>query len=167
MPLYETIRDLETGQQRLRARRYGVIRMRHEAFDSVLLRPYPKIATLADVWWGNRHHENCAGDACWLYYNQPWGFDNFLALRYIVTSQGTSYAMFRGALRVLDYIARVKGSDALLCDVSNARISDRLLKRLGWEPHKPSQWHRNFIKRFYGEYPKSAFQLIGRKPRLA
>jgi hypothetical protein len=24
---------------------------------------------------------------------------------------------------------------------------------MGWEPHKPQRWHRNFIRRFYGVYP--------------
>jgi hypothetical protein len=57
---------------------------------------------------------------------------------------------------VLDEIARLKRSDALLCDVSNWRISERLMARFGWEPHCPSRWHRHYIKRFYGEYPPPA-----------
>ena len=59
---------------------------------------------------------------------------------------------FRRALTALDEIARIKRSDALLADVSNLRISDRLLARWGWVPHCPSRWHRHFIKRFYGSY---------------
>jgi hypothetical protein len=54
---------------------------------------------------------------------------------------------------VLDEVARLKASDAILCDVWNWRISDRLLARWGWQPHKPDRWHRHFIKRFYGVYP--------------
>ena len=53
--------------------------------------------------------------------------------------------------------ARIKRSDALLCDVASNRISDRLMRRWGWESHKPQRWHRNFIKRFYGQYPSSRF----------
>jgi hypothetical protein len=26
-------------------------------------------------------------------------------------------------------------------------MSDRLLARFGWQPHKPQRWHRNFIRR--------------------
>ena len=37
-------------------------------------------------------------------------------------------------------------------------ISDRLLARLGWEAHKPQRWHRNYIRRYYGEYPTAAPQ---------
>jgi len=37
---------------------------------------------------------------------------------------------------VLDEIARIKGADALLCEVANFRISDRLMTRWGWTPHQ-------------------------------
>jgi hypothetical protein len=79
---------------------------------------------------------------------------NFLALRYIVSSQGTSYRTFRATLVALDRIAAIKRIDAIVCDAANVRISDRLLKRFGWEAHKPQRWHRNFIRRFYGVYPQ-------------
>ena len=57
------------------------------------------------------------------------------------------------ALAVLDEIARLKQSDAILCEVANWRISREMLARFGWVPHCPSRWHRHYIKRFYGEYP--------------
>jgi hypothetical protein len=47
----------------------------------------------------------------------------------------------------------IKRSDALLCDVLNERISDRLLQRWGWERHVLDSPRRHHIKRFYGEYP--------------
>ena len=58
-------------------------------------------------------------------------------------------------LAILDEIARLKQTDAIDCDAANLRISDRVLERFGWEPHRPSKWHRNFIKRFYGVYPEA------------
>jgi hypothetical protein len=80
---------------------------------------------------------------------------NFLALRYIVSTAGTSYRTFRAALTALDAIAELKQIDAIVCDAANMRLSDRLMARLGWEPHKPQRWHRNFIRRFYGVYPST------------
>jgi hypothetical protein len=56
-------------------------------------------------------------------------------------------------LAILDEIARLKQSDALLCDAISERITTRLLSREGWEPHCPSLFHRHYIKRFYGVYP--------------
>jgi hypothetical protein len=49
----------------------------------------------------------------------------------------------------------------MVCDVANSRLSDRLLTRQGWEKHKPQRWHRNFIKRFYGEYPQIELPVSG------
>jgi hypothetical protein len=80
---------------------------------------------------------------------------NFLALRYVVSTTGTSYRTFRAALTVLDRVAELKQIDAIVCDAGNVRLSDRLMARLGWEPHKRQRWHRNYIRRFYGVYPAS------------
>jgi hypothetical protein len=51
-------------------------------------------------------------------------------------------------------LAELKGTDAILCDAANTRLSDRLLVRLGWAAHKPQRRRRNFIKRFYGVYAR-------------
>ncbi len=77
---------------------------------------------------------------------------NYLAVTYVVSGRGTTLATIRATLLVLDEIARLRRVDALLCDVGNARISDRLLNRWGWSPLLPPRRRRQFIKRFYGEY---------------
>ena len=59
---------------------------------------------------------------------------------------------------VLDSIAEIKQIDAIVCDAGNVRLSERLMARLGWEPHQPSRWHRNYIRRFYGVYPGSVLE---------
>ena len=101
---------------------------------------------------GSRYHASGAADRCLLYFNQPRRMPNFLALKYVVSTAGTSYRTFRAALTALDAIAEIKQIDAIVCDAANMRLSDRLMARLGWEPHKPQRWHRNYIRRFYGEY---------------
>ncbi|MEX0936621.1 MAG: hypothetical protein WDZ59_02095 [Pirellulales bacterium] len=164
-PMLETVTDLAAQAETIRARRYGVIEVRGRRLVAVRLRPLPTLLSLPELlplgWsfrrW--RYHRRGPADVCWVYYNQPRQFPNFLALKYLVSTRGTSAATCRVALEVLDVIARLKQTDALLCDVGNRRISDRLMARWGWEPHKPQRWHRNFIKRFYGEYPGVALPL--------
>jgi len=75
-------------------------------------------------------------------------------LKYVVSTAGTSYRTFRTALVVLDAIAGLKQIDAIVCDAANTRLSERLMARLEWAPHKPQRWHRNYIRRFYGVYPQ-------------
>lgn len=153
-PWFETVTDLDAQQDVLRRRRYGVIEIVAGELQGIRLRPFPKLAWLGTVaLHGARFHRQREGDFCLLYYNQPLGHSNFLSVTYVVSSSQATYATIRRASVVLDKVARIKGSDALLCDVANARISDRLLTRWGWEPHARQRWHRNFIKRFYGTYP--------------
>jgi hypothetical protein len=154
---FETIVDLETGREAVRARRYGVIETRGGELLAIHLRPSPKLVSLPELLpLGLRYHARGAADRCLLYYNQPWRMPNFLALKYIVSTTGTSYRTFRAALVVLDAVAALKQIDAIVCDAANMRLSDRLMARLGWEPHKPQRWHRNFIRRFYGHYPTNS-----------
>ena len=154
MALYETITDLNAGADALRRRRYGVIEVADGRFRHVRLRPVPKIVLAPEILLlGQAYHRFRRGDRILLYYNQPRRSSNYLALKYAVSSRQTSMGTVCRALAVLDEIARLKRSDALLCDVGNWRISRALLARCGWVPHCPSRWHRHYIKRFYGTYP--------------
>ncbi|HEY2147708.1 MAG TPA: hypothetical protein VGH32_07205 [Pirellulales bacterium] len=110
--------------------------------------------------WGERRHRRWSEDRCRLYFNQPLGFSNFLAVPYSLSGRGTTLATVYAALGALDEIACIKRTDAMLADVLNLRISDRLLARRGWAPHKPSRWHRHFIKRFYGKYPHAPLSRL-------
>src|SRR5437762_9728184 len=151
----ETISDFGAGCDRIRARCYGVIETAGGELRAVHLRPWPKLIAAPEFLpLGSRYHSRGAADHCLLYYNQPRRMPNFLALKYVVSTLGTSYQTFRAALTVLDRIAELKQIDAIVCDAANVRLSDRLMARLGWEPHKPQRWHRNYIRRFYGVYPR-------------
>jgi hypothetical protein len=163
----ETIGDLASGCDRIRARRYGVIEAAGGELQGVHLRPWPKLLAAPDLLpLGPKYHERGAADRCLLYYNQPRRMTNFLALKYIVTTFGTSFRTFRAALTTLDAIAEIKQIDAIVCDAANMRLSDRVMARLGWEPHKPQRWHRNFIRRFYGAYParRGAPEVLAKLP---
>lgn len=163
-PLFETVTDLAAQADVVRRRRYGVIEVVAGAFRQLWLRPFAKFYTPFDYFLrGEGYHRWQPGDRCQLYYNQPRQFSNFLALKYVVSTRGASRATLREGLDVLDQIAEIKGADALLCEVANFRISDRLMARYGWASHAPHRWRRNFIKRFYGVYPARDAEA----PRLA
>ncbi|MEX2139689.1 MAG: hypothetical protein WD894_10535 [Pirellulales bacterium] len=154
MPLFETVTDLYRQADVLRRRPYGVIEMLDGRFHRVLLRPLPKYVSLFEaLFWGSFCHRRVPGNRLRLFYNQPRQHSNYLSLKYAVSSRDTSLATMLGALEVLDEIARIKQSDAILTDAANFRISERFLRRQGWERHTKARYHRNFIKRFYGEFP--------------
>jgi hypothetical protein len=151
--LFHTITDFAAGSAEIARRPYGVIEMADGELFAVRLRPWPKL-------FSSPGRASARGDRCWLYYNQPRSCPNFLALKYVVSSRDCTLATFRGSLVVLDEIARLKRSWAIVCHVANLRISDRLLARWGWERHLQSSRRRHYIKRFYGEKEAAASQLI-------
>ena len=153
-PPLETATDLVRDADLLKARRFGVIEMQDERLKAIHLRPWPKTISVAEIWLGGKWtRRRKRANRCLLYYDQPWGSPAFLALKYIVSDFGTTFTNARGALVILDEIARLKHTDAIVCEVSNLRISDRLLGRWGWERHVLGSKRRHYIKRFYGEYP--------------
>ncbi|HEV3341865.1 MAG TPA: hypothetical protein VG125_15975 [Pirellulales bacterium] len=147
---FETVTDLADEHQRavVRRRRYGLIETSGDRLERISFRPLPKLAAPFDLPWGRLVHRSAGGNRCWLYFNQPRGLEQFLALKLVVSTRQATLACFRGALEALDEVARIKQTHAIVCDAAYWRISDRLLARWGWLPHKPQPWHRNFIKRF-------------------
>lgn len=158
IPYCKRVTDFQADREAIAAWRYGVIETRGGELWSITLRAWPKLLSWREIWpVGLRYHATGEGDRCLLYYNQPRSMPNFMALKYIVSTHKTSFATFRAALTVLDAVAEVKRTDAVVCDAANLRLSDRVMNRLGWQAHKPQRWHRNFIRRFYGTYPSVAF----------
>ena len=109
--------------------------------------------SVAEVWlqakFGRRDD-----DCCWLDYHQPLGMPSFLTLDYIRTGTLASYKTFIGACQVLDEIARIRSTAAIVAHVTNRNITDRLLMRHGWEPHMNEWKGRHWIRRFYDGYPE-------------
>ncbi|HIQ20318.1 MAG TPA: hypothetical protein EYH34_03650 [Planctomycetes bacterium] len=154
MTIFQTVRNWQAAPELLRRHRYGVIDAADGRLRRVVLRPIPMWPLPPELRLaGWCYHRYWPADRCRIYYNQPRRFPQFLAVPYILSGQGTRWATVRRALEALEYIARLKGVDALLCDVANRRISAKIMARWGWEPHCPSRWHRHFIKRFYSREP--------------
>ena len=152
-PLFQTVTNLQDGAEVLRARPYGVIEMAGGRLVGVHLRPWPKLVSVPEAsLLGEALHRYRPGDRCLLYYNQPRSSRNFLALKYMLAGRGSTFATCGGALVVLDHIARIKQTDAIVCEVTNRRITDRMLARWGWQSHVPQSRRRHFIKRFYGQH---------------
>ncbi len=145
--------DQVIGAHALQRRSHGVIETSDEQLVSLRLRAYPKLISLPKaIWWGSRVHAHRPGNRCLLYFNQPWGCPDYLTLQYVISRRDTTLATFRLALYVLDRIAEQRHTHAIVADVTNQRISDRCLRRMGWEPHLERSKRRHWIKRFPAAY---------------
>jgi len=151
---FQTITNFAADRELLRRRPYGVIEVAASEPKAVHLRPIPKFVSVIDVLCTGRwYHSGGKGDRCWIYYNQSWSNPRYIAVKYFLSSRDCSLASFNTAQAILDELAELKQCDALVCDAANFRLSPRVMRRYGWEPHAVSRWHRNYIKRFYGTYP--------------
>ena len=160
--LFEIATHLGHDANVLRGRRHGMIEAIGGEFARVELRPWPTLTSLGGVFFaGKLRHRLIQGDHCRLFYDQPRRHPAYLAVKYIVSCKGTSYRTCRRVVEVLDEIARIKQTDALMCELATWRISREMMVRSGWEPHEVSRWRRHYIKRFYGEYPPRPAWLEG------
>ncbi len=154
----QTVHSLESEHDLIQRRRYGVIEIRDQEFRALHLRPFPKLGSVVEARWDaikKPWQTNRKQDRVLLYYNQPFLYPKYLALAYFVSGEKSSLASIAVSLSVLDYIAQVKQSDAIVTEVTNHRIKDRHLEHFGWERHMHNSRKRNWIKRFYGDYPES------------
>ena len=128
--------------------------MRHGELVEIQRRVFAGSASVAQVWF-QANFSRWDDDRCVLDYHQPLGMPPFLALDYVRSGRKTRYRTFVGACHVLDEIARIRGTQAIVAHVTNASISDRFLVRLGWQRHLERWSGRHWIRRFYDGYPES------------
>ena len=156
--LFQTISCPERNKNIVARRSYGVIEVRNAELYAIHFRPYPKLISVAEIKWSEFWQRSTATIQCdrvLLYFNQPMLHRKFLALKYFVSDYKSSLASIAVCLSVLDYVAKVKQTDAIVTEITNNRIKDRHLSHFGWEEHMQGKRGRHWIKRFYGEYPES------------
>ncbi len=146
------VKNVAVSQQSLAKWRCGRIIVQDRKLNAVHRRWWPYVGNLFQARWDQKFPGG-SEDRCELFYHQPLSSQEFITLSYVRSTQRTSLSTFYGATLLLDEIARLKGSLAIVCHVTNDRLSDRLLKRWGWDQHCEHWSGRHFIKRFYGEYP--------------
>ena len=155
--LIQSFTDIREAEPTILERRYGVIQTSHGRFEKITFRPWPKlISGIEATWWDATRGGRALQDECRLYFASPISAPGFLAISYIRSTVRTTFATARMANRLLDHIARLRNSDAIVCEAFNRRISDRLMKRWGWEQHLLAAKRRHWIKRFYGDYSSVA-----------
>lgn len=154
--LFDSVYDVVLDAEKIHNRPYGVIDVVDEQLVAIHLRPWPKLisgieAKWADGWGKKRSRKNQGQ----VFFSQPMAHRKYLTVSYIVSTLHTSMTTMLLSMAILDYVAYLKQSDAILAEVSNSRISDRLMQRLGFEQHLLESRKRHWIKRFYGEYPEN------------
>lgn len=151
------VTDVAESAELLRSRRSGQIVTQAGRLQAIYGRWWPYAGNLLQAKW-DALLRPVASDRCELFYHQTGAEGGFLTLAYVRSGKNTSPSTCYAATLVLDEIARLKQSSAMVCHVTNARISPRLLQRWGWQAHCLHWKGRHYIKRLYGNYPSIAPQ---------
>lgn len=111
--------------------------------------------------WLDTHLKSLSQDQCCLYYTASRGVPGYITLDYVRSGPKTSLRTFRGALLVLDEIARLRQAVAIFAHIGTTAISDRLLARWHWQQHAERLSGRHWVKRFYDGYPRHRLAHLG------
>ncbi len=144
--------DMRAQRQLLVDRRQGCIVIRQSELSAIFGRRWAYTGNLLTVAIDSRLRR-IERDVCELYYHESRWAPGFLTLDYIRSGPDTTLSTFYAATLVLDEIARLKKSSAIVANVTNSRISERLMERWNWQRHCLGWFGRHYIKRFYGQYP--------------
>ncbi len=110
-------------------------------------RALPRWPSLMDVYI-DRTWKRLPDDCCRIYYNHPRSNPDYTILAYACSGRRTSLATLRAGLTILEQVAILVGNRAIVCQSTNPRISNRILKHFGYVQHVPHLKGRNYIKRF-------------------
>ncbi|MCC9658613.1 hypothetical protein [Rhodopirellula halodulae] len=138
--------SIEANASAISRIRCGRIVTREGQLERIEQHWFANHVSVAQVWWQNQRN-SLDGDVCQLDFHVPWGMKAFVTLDYIRTGNQARYATFIGACNVLNEVARLKNAYAIVAHVTNSNISDRFLKRAGWERHLEDWPGRHFIRR--------------------
>lgn len=146
-----TVTDLRTQAGTLKRWPSGKIRIAGGKLVDIRCGIVARRSSVARVWLETRFRSQ-PPDQCILHYHSPL-LSRYLSLDLVLAGPQTRLSTIRGACEILDEVARIRGSVAIFAHVSTARISDRLLQRLGWQRHLLDESGRHWMKRFYDGYP--------------
>lgn len=108
---------------------------------------FPSPASIAQIWFQRRFFRS-TGDACWLDYHVPRNLPGYMTVDFIRSGRGARFSTTAAAMHALHEIARLRNSQAIVANVTNSDLTDRLISRFGWQRHLPHWPGRHFIRRF-------------------
>jgi hypothetical protein len=146
-----TVTDLHGQAATVKRWPSGKIRMASGKLIDIRCGIVARRTSVARVWLENRFR-SLGPNCCVLHYHSPL-LSRYLSLDFVLAGPGTELATIRGACAMLDEVARLRGAVAIFAHLSTTQISDRLLRRLGWQQHRFGASGRHWIKRFYDGYP--------------
>lgn len=126
--------------------RYGTVVLRNGHVAILQARWWPRWGTL----WGaisDRVVRTLPEDECRFYYSFPRSAPGFLSLLYVHAGEKTTYRTFHRGIETIDAIARLRKARGIVCQVTNDRLTDRMMNRWGYVRHAENLGDGHYIRR--------------------
>jgi len=137
---------IEGHADELQACNYGEVLLSHGELVAIYPRWWPKIASR---WEAIQHTllRSLPEDVCRAYYAFPRRAPGYMTVIYAHSGPNTHYRTLYRGVKVMEDIARLRNTKAMVCESVNARVDERLLNRWGYVKHAVSLGGNHYIKR--------------------
>jgi hypothetical protein len=126
--------------------RYGTVVLREGKAIAIRARWWPRWGSI----WGamsDRVVRTLPIDECRFYYSFPRSAPGYLSLLYVHAGEKTTYATFHQGILALDAIASIRKAYGIVCQVTNDRLTDRMMNRWGYVKHAAALGDNHYIRR--------------------
>lgn len=138
--------DLAGNERIVSQWRYGTVVLQNGRVILIQARWWPRWGTV----WGamtDRVVRVLPEDECRFYYSFPRSSPGFMSLLYVHAGEKTCYSTFHQGIVAIDTIARWRNSKAIVCQVTNSRLTHRMMTRWGYVRHAESLGDNHYIHR--------------------
>jgi hypothetical protein len=124
-----------------------MIILRHGQLVVVQARWWPRWGTVFGAMM-DRVARNLPDDECRFYYAFPRTSPGFMSLLYVHAGEKTTYKTFHQGIAAIESLAKLNRSQAIVCQVTNDRLTERMMRRWGYVKHAEHLGRDHYIRRF-------------------
>lgn len=127
--------------------RYGEIEVSSGSLVAIHRRWWPRIGSQSEAYLDS-YHRTLPSDSCRAYFAFPFRAPGYMTVLYARGGPNLQYKTIDQAVLVMDEIAQLRDSNAIVCQVVSDRGTERLMNRWGYVRHACTLGDNHYIKRF-------------------
>ena len=127
--------------------RYGEIEVTSGSLVAIHRSWWPRIGSQYEA-YRDSYNRTLPSDSCRAYFAFPFRAPGYMSILYALGGPNMQYKTIYQAVLVMDQIAQVRESKAIVCQVISERGTERLMNRWGYVRHASKLGDNHYIKRF-------------------
>ena len=138
--------SIDGNSDRVRSWNYGELELFNGKLLGIYARWWPRIGSQWEA-FQDSYRRTLPEDHCRVYYAFPRSAPGFMSVLYARSGPNTQYKTLYRAVVVMDEIAMLRESNAIVCQAIGPRTTERLMNRWGYVSHAPALGDNHYIKR--------------------